>query len=439
MRFAFDVSIEDMVRKKGDRFHNPVDFLDDVIISRLYEPGRRVYVHVEESFIFVHSDGSIDTKFIDEIEQGDIFAKADVLPPVSEYAFLELSTPEKCLEVDKDRNVKVKEGSGNQKTRLRIGRIRNGNDEVKRLKELYNFSDLDVKINGESLEKAVGFEFDRDGVRGVIAYDKRSRGNIHYFVRGRFVDKQSSGMGGVDIFLHKHGLAPNVAKTKVLTKGDFKQENERLHGVLAGVLVDYVKGFENGEQAKQTLMRNVHDKYPSAALNAVMKDKVLFADRFGDFRNDYTIDYVTEHIDVGLSASDERLYQDIMGESRQQRHKKFMEELRRKHREEMLRKQRDIKMREQNHKQTETPVANDYSALFSEVSEILGVKVERGEVYSFGDGLLKVPESALGNDALKIAMDAVPHMSTEKDKRMKLYSQIVQYSSGVNPENGFFG
>ncbi|MBW3003101.1 hypothetical protein KY337_00935, partial [Candidatus Woesearchaeota archaeon] len=132
-------------------------------------------------------------------------------------------------------------------------------------------------------------------------------------------------------------------------------------------------------------------------------------------------------------------YQDIMGESRQQRHKKFMEELRRKHREEMLRKQRDIKMREQNHKQTETPVANDYSALFSEVSEILGVKVERGEVYSFGDGLLKVPESALGNDALKIAMDAVPHMSTEKDKRMKLYSQIVQYSSGVNPENGFFG
>ncbi|MBW3004137.1 hypothetical protein KY337_06290, partial [Candidatus Woesearchaeota archaeon] len=118
MRFAFDVSIEDMVRKKGDRFHNPVDFLDDVIISRLYEPGRRVYVHVEESFIFVHSDGSIDTKFIDEIEQGDIFAKADVLPPVSEYAFLELSTPEKCLEVDKDRNVKVKEGSGNQKTRL---------------------------------------------------------------------------------------------------------------------------------------------------------------------------------------------------------------------------------------------------------------------------------------------------------------------------------
>ncbi|MEA3430691.1 MAG: hypothetical protein U9R08_05440 [Nanoarchaeota archaeon] len=439
MKLAFDVSIEDMVRKKADRYHNPIDYLDDLIIGKMYRPRRKIDVDVYPSVISVKSEGPSDESFIGEIQDGDIFAKAEVLPPIAEYETVIAHTGNKILIVHGNRTIEVADLES-ENSSVEIFRERNGNDEAKRLKELYSNSDLDVRINGQTLEKAVGFEFDKDGVRGVIAYDKRSRGNVHYFNNGRFVDKLSSDMGGVDIFLHQHGLAPNVAKTKVLTKGEFRQENERINQALSDVFVDYVKQFNGSVQSYQTLMRNVHNKYPSASLNSVIKDKILFADRNGEFRKDYTLDYVTEHIGVRLSESDDGLYQSVMGESRQSRHKKLMEELRRKQREEMLKKKREMKKKEIKRSQVKSRVVeHDYNPLLQEVGTILNIEVNEGEAYSFSDGTLKVPRKALDNDALKIAMDAVPHIGRDESSRLELYSKIVKYSSGVNPEKGFFG
>ena len=279
-KFAFKLSIVDLIRKLRHRYDHPLDYLDN-FISRLYKEGEEVNISLTNSEIRVESPASIDDLFLDELEQNSILTAAAVIPPVSEYTSVELRSGEKVIEIREDRKVKAKNVekplSG---TQIVIKRERSDQSENDRIVELYDHSDLNVKVNGKKLESSENhqFNFSKDGFKGTITYNPFHEGGLHFFQNGRYVSTEPL-VPGLELHLYEHGFQPTITKSRMITRGRGKKEHQRLEENIQEILLSYLQSEavdslrQKSERSYQTILRAI---LPEFHEDKKLREYILF-------------------------------------------------------------------------------------------------------------------------------------------------------------------
>ena len=288
-RFAFNVSLVDMIRKIRYRYEHEVDYLDS-IIERGYEKGAEVDIKIGIEEIVIESTSNYCENSIDEIEEKKIMAIAAILPPLKEYKEIKIRCGKKRISIDENRKIEVEDKDDETAGfRCEIKLADEFLDDKKvesykvRLQKLYEGSDMNVTINEKivSQNEKDGFDFERDGFSGTINYNPNSNGGLHYYVKGRWVDCEKI-IEGVNINLHEHGFLPTVTKSRIMTKGNSSDRYKSLEKILPSLILEYLKSpvaqkiKEESIGNYQTLLRTVIKSFGSDdQIYEYVKDEVV--------------------------------------------------------------------------------------------------------------------------------------------------------------------
>ncbi|MBT4805558.1 transglutaminase domain-containing protein [Candidatus Woesearchaeota archaeon] len=286
-KFAFKLSAVDLIRKLRHRYDHPLDYLDN-FVSRLYQEGEEIDLSLTDTEIKVESPASIDELFLEELEQNSILTVAAVIPPVSEYTSVELRSGEKVIEIGEDRKVKVEKAENHfSGTQIIINRERNGQSEKDRILELYDHSDLKVKVDGEKLKSSENhnFSFNRDGFKGTLTYNPFHEGGLHFFQNGRYVSTESL-VPGLELHLYEHGFQPTITKSRMITRGRGKKEHQKLEENIPEILLSYLQSEavvslrQKSERSYQTILRAILPEFhQDEKLRAYVKENISLAER----------------------------------------------------------------------------------------------------------------------------------------------------------------
>jgi hypothetical protein len=281
-KFAFKLSAVDLIRKLRHRYDHPLDYLDN-FVSRLYKEGEEVDISLTDSEIRVESPASIDELLLDELEQNSILTVAAVIPPVSEYTSVELRSGDKVIKIGEDRKVEVEKAQNPQPgTQIVINRERKDRSEKNRILELYDHSDLKVKVNGKKLKSSENhqFSFNRDGFKGTLTYNPLCEGGLHFFQNGRYVSTEPL-VPGLELHLYEHGFQPTITKSRMITRGRGKKEHQRLEENIPEILLSYLQSKavdslrQKSERSYQTILRAILPEFhQDEKLRAYIKENI---------------------------------------------------------------------------------------------------------------------------------------------------------------------
>jgi len=188
-KFAFTLSLVDMIRKICYRYEHPFDYATG-LTEHTYEHRSPLNIDIDEHFIKIDTPTQFNPELMDGIRNGNILDISGVLPPISEYELVTIESGNTSIIIDEDRNVEcntleeVVEG-----TKISIMREQNpDHNEEQRATRNFGASNRAVTINdeykGADLDKV--FNFDIDGIVGTIRYNPKTSGSNYYFNKGRF-------------------------------------------------------------------------------------------------------------------------------------------------------------------------------------------------------------------------------------------------------------
>ena len=309
-RFAFTVSLVDMLRKLHFRYADRIDYVD-TFVSKLYHPGAEVHVSTDDQAITLQADQALPAQFLDSLVAGNFLALAHALPPAKEYETVTIDSDGRRIVIDAERTIREEsdrneEGRPRRGTRIVIARKSDEHQqwgEAQRLNQLYQNSDLAVTLNGASLQDSHvhQFSFEQEGFQGTLVYDRYSAGSLDYFVQGRHIGSERF-VPGLHLRLYQHPFKPTVTKSKVITTGRGREEHERLQRAFPEIVLAYLKSDsmqqlrQESEQSYQTILRSViplaqHHQLLSEHLSAELR----FTDDTGQRKGEYTAAFVRNH------------------------------------------------------------------------------------------------------------------------------------------------
>lgn len=274
-KFAFGLSVVDMLRKTRYRYEQPIDYLA-ALTEQVYRPGASVQIEVLPEKLTVSSGSTIDDKFFEDVERGDVGTLASIMPPSSDFEHVEMRSGNKALDIDAERNITAsKVNTFVDGTEIVIRRSSSGaarqqlQEELARLFALYTGSDMGVMINGTEAASRGGYTFRFDGseLHGMIAYNPNSQGGLHFYHKGRYVSSEPLAPA-VDISLHTHPFQPTITKSRIITQGQSSADYQRLQQFLPRLFVallksEHIQGLRQSSEASyRTLTAILLKKYP---------------------------------------------------------------------------------------------------------------------------------------------------------------------------------
>lgn len=274
-KFAFGLSMVDMVRKTMYRYEQPIDYLA-ALTEHAYRPGASVQIEVLPEKLTVSSGSTIDDKFFKDVEKGDVGTLASVMPPSRDFGHVEVRSGNKALDIDAERNITAsKANTLVDGTEIVIRRFSSGaarqqlQKEVARLFAMYTGSDMSIMINGTEAASRGGYTFRFDGseFHGMTAYNPNSQGGLHFYHKGRYVSSEPLAPA-VDISLHAHPFQPTVTRSRIITQGQSSADYQRLQQFLPSMFVailksEHIRGLRQSSEASyRTLTAILSKKYP---------------------------------------------------------------------------------------------------------------------------------------------------------------------------------
>src|SRR3989344_9052114 len=103
-RFAFTVSLVDMLRKLHFRYADRFDYVD-TFVSKLYHPNAEVHVATDPEAITIQADQTLPASFLDSLVAGNFLALAHTLPPAKEYETVTIDADGRHIVIDAERTI----------------------------------------------------------------------------------------------------------------------------------------------------------------------------------------------------------------------------------------------------------------------------------------------------------------------------------------------
>ena len=283
--FAFGLSLVDLIRKLSYRYEHPIDYLA-AISERLYSPAARLDIGIDASSIHLSSERELGPEFFDEISKGRLNAIASAIPPISDYATVEITSGRWGLQIDQSRSIRITPLediiSG---TRVVIQRAGNEADkENDRIIHLYSDSDLEVSLNGQEISPQGKFRFQNGVYAGTIEYDPRSEGGLHIFYKGRRISTIPL-TRAINVNLLSHPFEATITRSRV--KMGREGERELFDKVIPAAFIQYLNS-EMVQEMKgkslssyQIITRAIYDAVANEALRSMVVGDL---DMRGDLR-----------------------------------------------------------------------------------------------------------------------------------------------------------
>ena len=104
-RFAFTVSLVDMLRKLHFRYADRIDYVD-TFVSKLYHPGAEVHVSTDDQAITLQADQTLPAQFLDSLVAGNFLALAHALPPAKDYETVTIDSDGRRIVIDAERTIR---------------------------------------------------------------------------------------------------------------------------------------------------------------------------------------------------------------------------------------------------------------------------------------------------------------------------------------------
>ena len=267
--FAFTISIEDLIKKRHFHYNNPLDYLIN-LASTSYDPSGILDISVMPERVKLTTSNALGIDIPKLGDERNILDIATVLPPVPEYGEVTIKSGNEQVTIDQNRKITVHTLedviNGGE---IIVKRDNEGGEEESYFRNKYSWSDLLVRINGETLDSTIGesYRISDEDYEGIIRYDPNSSGGLFFYDRGSIITRQELAKC-IDIRLHKHPFEVTESRTKVILGGEMEKEYKVLLSKTPRWLIQFLNSDYVGnpnEQSKESynaMVQSISSSFP---------------------------------------------------------------------------------------------------------------------------------------------------------------------------------
>jgi hypothetical protein len=273
--FLFDIDLPSLVRKRGSRYVQPIDFVNNYL--RLLPEESEINIIPKEKGVIIKSSHEFPASLDDVLSGNRVSKQIPFMPPSKNEVGLVVKTNGSTY-IFTDEDVIDKRVGNDACNALFIPTATERS--LDRLTEIYSQTNRNVIIDGNSLRDnsldRIAVASDEVGsFDGSISYTPETHGGISFFKDGRFVETKPY-VPGLTINLHNHEFDSTITYSRVIMN---RRNLDELKSALSAELIAFTQQQKEilSDFGYQVFLRSVGTNAAlDDALTDIVKENLLF-------------------------------------------------------------------------------------------------------------------------------------------------------------------